>query len=146
MAAGTGSTPSQFELPKGLEEFLSKEWGITTFHPPQVESLPIALSGENLLLTAPTASGKTLVAQIAIVKKLIETDKGSRAVYIVPLKALAREKVGEMEEIASTLDQAGLPSGFHMAAAEIYERMKDFKGFNKTPEKHEIIKALIRTP
>ena len=101
MAAGTGGTPSQFELPKGLEEFLSEEWGITTFHPPQVESLPIALSGENLLLTAPTASGKTLVAQIAIVKKLIETDKGSRAVYIVPLKALAREKVGEMEDIAS---------------------------------------------
>ena len=53
---------------------------------------------------------------------------------------------GEMEEIASTLDQAGLPNGFHMAAAEIYERMKDFKGFNKTPEKHEIIKTLIRTP
>ena len=101
MAAGTGGTPSQFELPKGLEEFLSEEWGFTTFQPPQVESLPIALSGENLLLTAPTASGKTLVAQIAIVKKLIETDKGSRAVYIVPMKALAREKVGEMEDIAS---------------------------------------------
>ena len=53
---------------------------------------------------------------------------------------------GEMEEIASTLDQAGLPNGFHMAAAEIYERMKYFKGLNKTPEKNEIIKALIRTP
>ncbi len=100
MAKGTGSSPSQFELPKEMVEFLSDEWGITAFHPPQVESLPIVLSGENLLLTAPTASGKTLVAQLAIVKKLIETEPGSRAVYIVPLKALAREKVGEMEDIA----------------------------------------------
>ncbi|MGH3503499.1 MAG: DUF1932 domain-containing protein [Nocardioidaceae bacterium] len=30
--------------------------------------------------------------------------------------------VGEMEEIADTFDQAGLPDGFHRAAAEIYRR------------------------
>ena len=50
---------------------------------------------------------------------------------------------GEMEEIASTLEHAGLPSGFHMAAAEIYERMKSFKDLETTPEIKEIIKALI---
>jgi hypothetical protein len=31
--------------------------------------------------------------------------------------------VGEMEEIATTFDAAGLPSGFHRAAAEIYRRI-----------------------
>jgi helicase len=101
MAAGADSSPSQFELPEKMVEFLSEEWGITSFYPPQVESLPIALAGKNLLLTAPTASGKTMVAQLAIVKKLLETEPGSRAIYIVPLKALASEKVGEMKELAT---------------------------------------------
>ena len=98
MATGD-SSPSHFELPKKMVEFLSEKWEITSFHPPQVESLPIVLSGKNLLLAAPTASGKTLVAQLAIIKKLIETEPGSRAVYIVPLKALASEKVSEMEDV-----------------------------------------------
>ena len=30
--------------------------------------------------------------------------------------------VAEMEEIAATMDAAGLPDGFHQAAAEIYRR------------------------
>jgi 3-hydroxyisobutyrate dehydrogenase-like beta-hydroxyacid dehydrogenase len=35
--------------------------------------------------------------------------------------------VGEMEEIAATLASAGLPSGFHHAAADLYERLAPFK-------------------
>ena len=34
---------------------------------------------------------------------------------------------GEMREIAATFAQAGLPSGFHEAAAEVYARMADLK-------------------
>ncbi|MCK7519679.1 MAG: DUF1932 domain-containing protein [Ignavibacteriales bacterium] len=34
---------------------------------------------------------------------------------------------GEMHEIASTFEGAGLPDGFHEAAAEIYHRMAGFK-------------------
>lgn len=35
--------------------------------------------------------------------------------------------VGEMQEIAATFDAAGLPPGFHLAAADIYERLAGFK-------------------
>lgn len=35
--------------------------------------------------------------------------------------------VGEMKEIAATLASAGLPSGFHHAAADLYERLAPFK-------------------
>jgi 3-hydroxyisobutyrate dehydrogenase-like beta-hydroxyacid dehydrogenase len=35
--------------------------------------------------------------------------------------------VGEMEEIAATLAAAGLPSGFHNAAADLYARLTPFK-------------------
>ena len=36
-------------------------------------------------------------------------------------------------EIAATFQEAGLPDGFHEAAAEIYHRMADFKDATETP-------------
>jgi helicase len=51
------------------------------------------LEGKNLLICTPTASGKTLVAEIGIIENLIK-NKG-KGIYIVPLKALAVEKFKE---------------------------------------------------
>ena len=49
---------------------------------------------------------------------------------------------GEMREIAATFDAAGLPNGFHLAAAEIYERMAHFK--NDDPARlQQVIEALL---
>ena len=45
---------------------------------------------KNLLICTPTASGKTLVAEFAIMNAIFH-DKG-KCIYIVPLKALASEK------------------------------------------------------
>ena len=41
--------------------------------------------------------------------------------------------VGEMKEIAATFEAAGLPMGFHMAAADIYERLERFKDHTDPP-------------
>lgn len=49
----------------------------------------------NLIVSAPTASGKTLVAELAIAKAL---DNYSTAIYIAPAKALADEKSVEFSE------------------------------------------------
>jgi 3-hydroxyisobutyrate dehydrogenase-like beta-hydroxyacid dehydrogenase len=48
----------------------------------------------------------------------------------------------EMEEIASTFEQAGLPGGFHEAAAEIYRSMAEFKDAESTPELEDVLAAL----
>jgi hypothetical protein len=48
-----------------------------------------------------------------------------------------------MKEIASTFHEAGLPGGFHLAAAEIYHRMANFKDSSETPSLHEILKTLL---
>jgi 3-hydroxyisobutyrate dehydrogenase-like beta-hydroxyacid dehydrogenase len=42
--------------------------------------------------------------------------------------------IAEMHEIAATLEGAGLPPGFHRAAAELYERLRDLKDSDPTFE------------
>ena len=49
---------------------------------------------------------------------------------------------GEMEEIAATFKAAGLPDGFHAAAAEVYRRMAHFKGAPEKPSVEEVLKVL----
>jgi 3-hydroxyisobutyrate dehydrogenase-like beta-hydroxyacid dehydrogenase len=51
---------------------------------------------------------------------------------------------GEMYEIASTFQAAGLPNGFHEAAAEIFHRLADFKDMPETPQLNDILKALLQ--
>jgi 3-hydroxyisobutyrate dehydrogenase-like beta-hydroxyacid dehydrogenase len=50
--------------------------------------------------------------------------------------------VGEMEEIAATLQQSGMPPEFFLGAAEIYRRETAFKDINEAPAIDEILTAL----
>ena len=71
--------------------------GIRELYPPQAKALKSGvLEGRNLVLAIPTASGKTLVSEIVMVNRLLRD--GGKAVYLVPLKALAEEKYREFKE------------------------------------------------
>jgi len=98
------------ELPFS-EEVLSifKEWGIEEFYPPQAEAIPLALDGKNLVLSIPTAAGKSLVAYIAILHKLLK--EGGKALYVVPLRALAREKYEELQSFKKIGFKIALSTG-----------------------------------
>lgn len=52
------------------------------------------LEGKRMLVTTPTASGKTLIAMMAVLKAV---EKGSKAVYLTPLRALASEKYDDLK-------------------------------------------------
>jgi len=54
--------------------------------------------------------------------------------------------VGEMEEIASAHGDAGLPDGFHLAAADIYSRLADLKDHPRGQPPDEIMKMLLDKP
>lgn len=52
--------------------------------------------------------------------------------------------VGEMLEIAATMESAGLPRGFHEAAAEIYARMARFKDSPELPELAAVVDSVLK--
>ena len=88
-------------LDSSIVSMLRDEWGVERLFPPQSEALPHALSGRNLMLTIPTASGKSLVAYLALIHRLKNDLEGGRGIYVVPLKALASEKTSELRQLAS---------------------------------------------
>jgi 3-hydroxyisobutyrate dehydrogenase-like beta-hydroxyacid dehydrogenase len=53
--------------------------------------------------------------------------------------------VGEMEEIAATFAEAGLPDGFHLAAAEVFRRLSRYKDA-PTPSMADVAHALTEPP
>jgi len=72
-----------------------REEGIESLYPPQAEAVEAGVAeGNSLVASIPTASGKTLIAQLAM---LSAVERGGKALYIVPLRALASEKREEFE-------------------------------------------------
>lgn len=66
---------------------------INELMPVQIKAINSGLlDGKNILVCSPTGSGKTLVAEIAIIENLLKNKFTNKAIYIVPLKALAQEK------------------------------------------------------
>jgi 3-hydroxyisobutyrate dehydrogenase-like beta-hydroxyacid dehydrogenase len=68
------------------------------------------------------------------------SERVHRRVARVTAKAWRFE--GEMREIALTFHEEGLPEGFHLAAAEIYHGLAEFKDCDETPPLEEVLKAL----
>jgi helicase len=64
-----------------------------------------ALEGRNIVLASPTASGKTLVAEMVVLKSILE--KGGKALYLTPLRALASEKFEDFQKYTSIEKTAG---------------------------------------
>jgi helicase len=83
-----------------LEPYISRfgvdvlrERGISELFPPQKEAVESGLfSRKNFVIAIPTASGKTLLAELAMLREIME---GGKCLYIVPLRALAVEKYDE---------------------------------------------------
>jgi len=79
----------------GAVKALLSHLGYSSLYPPQEMALERGiLEGKRMLVTTPTASGKTLIAMMAILKAV---EKGSKAVYLTPLRALASEKYDDLK-------------------------------------------------
>lgn len=95
-------------LPKMITEGLKKR-GIIYLTPPQTAAIRAGLlRGKNLVVSAPTASGKTLIAELALLNWWL---KGHKGVYATPLKTLASEKAMEFKYWESLGLKVGLTTG-----------------------------------
>jgi helicase len=85
-------------LPKHIIEHL-ENLGYSELYPPQKLAVEKGLfSNKNMVIATPTASGKTFIAILAAIHQLL-VDRGSKIIYLVPLKALASEKYREFSEV-----------------------------------------------
>ena len=88
---------------------IKKVFDIKEFYPPQTEALPHVIDGKNVVLAVPTAAGKTIVAYIGMLQRLKEI--GGKALYIVPLRAIAREKYEELKLFEQFGYRVGISTG-----------------------------------
>src|SRR5947208_9693889 len=121
---GKGMRVAGLGLDARIVEIL-KGQGIEELYPPQTDAIGPALLGENLVLAIPTASGKSLVAYLAILASVL---RGGKALYIVPLRALAAEKYEDLKEF----EQLGMKVGISVG---------DYDSVDPTLEKFDVIVA-----
>jgi len=96
------------DVPEWLPAHLRDD-GVEDLYPPQAEAVDAGVTaGQNLVASIPTASGKTLIATLAMLSAI---ERGGKALYIVPLRALASEKQADFEEFEQYGIDVGVSTG-----------------------------------
>ncbi len=100
--------------------------------------------GSTALLLALAAASRRLGVEEALRGEWEGTQPGlvSRLAASAGPASKAWRWVGEMDEIAATLEDAGLPGGLHVAAAEVYRRLTAYKD-DRTVDVDAVLEALL---
>ena len=86
----------ELNIPAKVKRLLLNR-GLTELYPPQQDAIEAGvLDGKNLVLASPTASGKTLIAELCALKHILQ--RGGKVLYLTPLRALTWEKYEEFQE------------------------------------------------
>ena len=91
--------------PAGLDGRLREaleQRGIGVFYTHQAAAIEHALAGRNVVITTPTASGKTLCYNAPVLSSVLR-DASTRALYLFPTKALAQDQLAELLELSEEL-------------------------------------------
>jgi len=86
-------------VPKKVQKRFLKQAGISQLYPWQVEclSMPGIIEGGNLVYCAPTSGGKTLVAEILIIRSLLISKK--KVLFVQPFQSIVAERVAYLTAI-----------------------------------------------
>ncbi len=88
-------------LPERLAAALAAR-GLRHLWTHQVAAIDAVRAGENVLVTTPTASGKSLVFQVPVLEEALAGGPG-RALFLYPLKALAQDQRAKLEALAAAV-------------------------------------------
>jgi DEAD/DEAH box helicase domain-containing protein len=78
--------------------------GIEQLYSHQADAIGHATAGRHVVVTTPTASGKTLCYNAPVLSAILR-DPSSRALYLFPTKALAQDQLAELHEMSSRLSR-----------------------------------------
>ena len=84
--------------------------GVAQLYTHQTTSIEHALARRNVVVTTPTASGKTLCYNAPVLSTILR-DPSARALYLFPTKALAQDQLAELHVLAHALSEDGSPIG-----------------------------------
>ena len=84
--------------------------GIEQLYTHQAAAVAHALARRNVVVTTPTASGKTLCYNAPVLSTILR-DPSARALYLFPTKALAQDQLAELHELAHALSEDESPIG-----------------------------------
>ncbi len=122
-------------MPGWLAESLAAK-GIVELYPPQADAVSKGLlKGRNMLVTTPTASGKTLLAVLAASRHL---QNNGKMVYLTPLRALTSEKREYFEELFSPFAKVA-------AVSRDFDQPEDWlKGYDIVVSTNEKMDSMLR--
>jgi len=80
--------------------------GLRQLYSHQAEAYQRVAAGEHVVVTTPTASGKTLCYNLPVLDAILK-DPAARALYLFPTKALAQDQMAELHELAALVGEAG---------------------------------------
>jgi DEAD/DEAH box helicase domain-containing protein len=92
-------------FPAGIDDRLRQALasrGIEQLYTHQAAAIDHALTRRNVVVTTPTASGKTLCYNAPVLNAILR-DPSARALYLFPTKALAQDQLAELHEVANVL-------------------------------------------
>src|SRR5262245_6464507 len=108
--------PRYAPFPDGADERLRdvlRQRGIEQLYTHQALAIEHALAHRNVVITTPTASGKTLCYNAPVLSSVLR-DPSARALYLFPTKALAQDQLAELHELSDRLSRlTESPIGVH---------------------------------
>ena len=124
------------KLSKELLEALNS-LGIKRLFSHQAKAIDLVMSGENIVIATPTASGKTLVYNIPIIESILKRPD-STALYLFPLKALAQDQLKGLRNLMDRVFNKDAPR------AEIYDG--DTSSYRRTKIRDQVPNCLFTNP
>ena len=133
---------SDLDIPDHVKDLLLKR-GFDELYPPQAEAMEAGvLEGKSLVLASPTASGKTLVAELCAIKHVVEN--GGRVIYLTPLRALAWEKYEGFQAFSDLRKRDGRKIRIGISTGDLDRRSTYIEGYDIVITTNEKCDSLLR--